>query len=35
MRLALHHAMEGERVLGAHLTAKRTADRHKGSDYDL
>ncbi len=24
-----------KRVLGAHLTAKRTADRHKGSDYDL
>lgn len=29
------HAMEGEGVLGAHLTAKRTADRRKGIDYDL
>jgi hypothetical protein len=26
---------EGKELLGFHLTAKRTADRHKGSDYDL
>jgi hypothetical protein len=25
----------GRKGVGAHLTAKLTADRHKGSDYDL